>query len=123
MMVTFICLKMTRHIATIVERQLQNVETIATQVFFYQPDAVSVVYNCLTCGKGQIAATKSSASCVICAAGTYQPAEVAAETYEASLRDAPREIVGLSPSGMPVLDLVLLGSGADGHCNNFTGQY
>ena len=34
---------MTWNIATIVERQLQNVETIATQVFFYQPDAVSYV--------------------------------------------------------------------------------
>ena len=43
MTVTFICLKMTWNIATIVERQLQNVETIATQVFFYQPDAVSYV--------------------------------------------------------------------------------
>ena len=34
---------MTWNLATIVERQLQNVETIAAQVFLYQPDAVSYV--------------------------------------------------------------------------------
>ena len=45
------------------------------------------------------------------------PAEEAAMLYSEVLRGSPREVVGVCPrSGLPALDLVLLGSGADGHC-------
>jgi 6-phosphogluconolactonase len=45
------------------------------------------------------------------------PAEEAAKAYEATMREMPREIVGVCDStGLPSLDLCLLGSGADGHC-------
>jgi 6-phosphogluconolactonase len=45
------------------------------------------------------------------------PAKEAAEAYEATMRDLPPEIVGVCDStGLPSLDLCLLGSGADGHC-------
>ena len=45
------------------------------------------------------------------------PAEEAAEQYEALLRSMPKHIVGQhAKSGLPSLDLCLLGSGADGHC-------
>ena len=43
-------------------------------------------------------------------------AEDAAATYEVTLRGVPSEVVAVGDSGLPVLDLVLLGSGADGHC-------
>lgn len=45
-------------------------------------------------------------------------AESAAQHYETILRAAPSEVVGVCAErgGLPVLDLVLLGSGADGHC-------
>ena len=44
-------------------------------------------------------------------------AEDAAETYEMLIREMPRDVVGLCEStGLPSLDLCLLGSGADGHC-------
>ena len=43
------------------------------------------------------------------------PAEESAAAYEAELRAC--EVVGVNGrSGLPALDLVLLGSGADGHC-------
>lgn len=45
------------------------------------------------------------------------PPEEAAMRYGEMLRDSPREAVGVCPrTGLPALDLVLLGSGADGHC-------
>jgi 6-phosphogluconolactonase len=45
------------------------------------------------------------------------PAEEAAKVYEAEMRAMPREIVGICDgTGLPSLDLCLLGSGADGHC-------
>ena len=45
------------------------------------------------------------------------PAEEAAEQYEAMLKSMPENIVGRhTNSGLPSLDLCLLGSGADGHC-------
>ena len=45
------------------------------------------------------------------------PPEEAAMRYGEMLRDSPREVVGACPrTGLPALDLVLLGSGADGHC-------
>jgi len=46
------------------------------------------------------------------------PAEKAAVEYEAVLRQVPRNVVDVCDErrGLPVLDLVLLGSGADGHC-------
>lgn len=48
---------------------------------------------------------------------TELPAEEAAEAYEAMMRRMPREIVGICDvTGLPSLDLCLLGSGADGHC-------
>lgn len=44
-------------------------------------------------------------------------AEEAAAAYEAELRAMPDAIVGTNArSGLPSLDLCLLGSGADGHC-------
>lgn len=44
-------------------------------------------------------------------------AEDAAIFYEANMRAMPHDIVGINAkSGMPQLDLCLLGSGADGHC-------
>jgi 6-phosphogluconolactonase len=44
-------------------------------------------------------------------------AEEAAQAYEATVRGAPSHVVGTcARSGLPALDLVLLGSGADGHC-------
>jgi 6-phosphogluconolactonase len=48
----------------------------------------------------------------------HLPAEEAAETYEAFLRNMlmPKHIIGTHENGMPCLDLCLLGSGADGHC-------
>jgi len=45
------------------------------------------------------------------------PAEEAAKMYEAEMRGMPREVVGVCEgTGLPSLDLCLLGSGADGHC-------
>lgn len=45
------------------------------------------------------------------------PAEDAANAYEAEMKAMPRDIVGLCDNtGLPSLDLCLLGSGADGHC-------
>jgi 6-phosphogluconolactonase len=46
------------------------------------------------------------------------PAEKAAVEYEAVLRQVPNSVVDVCDErrGLPVLDLVLLGSGADGHC-------
>lgn len=45
------------------------------------------------------------------------PAEDAAEAYEAEIRAMPREVVGICDgTGLPSLDLCLLGSGDDGHC-------
>jgi len=41
--------------------------------------------------------------------------EDAASKYAALMKGMPREIVGKSISGMPVVDLVLLGTGEDGH--------
>ena len=44
-------------------------------------------------------------------------AAAAAEEYEATLRSMDRSVVGeCARTGLPALDLVLLGSGADGHC-------
>lgn len=43
------------------------------------------------------------------------PADEAAQEYEAMIRGASADVVG-SSAGLPALDLVLLGSGADGHC-------
>ena len=44
-------------------------------------------------------------------------ADEAANAYEAIVRGAPREAIGLcDASGLPAIDLVILGSGADGHC-------
>ena len=44
-------------------------------------------------------------------------AAAAAAQYEASVRGVPSSVVGLCErTGLPALDLVLLGSGADGHC-------
>ena len=41
----------------------------------------------------------------------------AAAQYEATVRALPSSVVGVCErSGLPALDLVLLGSGADGHC-------
>ena len=41
----------------------------------------------------------------------------AASQYEATVRALPSSVLGLCErSGLPALDLVLLGSGADGHC-------
>mmetsp|Transcript_14354 Transcript_14354/g.23704 ORF Transcript_14354/g.23704 Transcript_14354/m.23704 type:complete len:288 (+) Transcript_14354:11-874(+) len=48
---------------------------------------------------------------------TDLPAEEAAAIYAQTLRDMPREVVGVCEStGLPSFDLCLLGSGADGHC-------
>ena len=44
-------------------------------------------------------------------------AEMAALQYSAMIRDLAKDIVGVCPrNGLPSYDLVLLGSGADGHC-------
>ena len=44
-------------------------------------------------------------------------AAAAAAEYEARVRGVPSSVVGLCErTGLPALDLVLLGSGADGHC-------
>lgn len=51
------------------------------------------------------------------------PAEDAAKEYEAAMREMPSEIVGVCDStGLPSLDLCLLGSGADGHCASLYPQ-
>ena len=44
------------------------------------------------------------------------PAEEAAKAYEDMMRGMPRNVIGEHKSGLPSLDLCLLGSGADGHC-------
>mmetsp|Transcript_6380 Transcript_6380/g.15893 ORF Transcript_6380/g.15893 Transcript_6380/m.15893 type:complete len:275 (+) Transcript_6380:50-874(+) len=45
------------------------------------------------------------------------PAEEAAEIYETEMRSMPRDVIELCDgTGLPSIDLCLLGSGADGHC-------
>mmetsp|Transcript_12978 Transcript_12978/g.28433 ORF Transcript_12978/g.28433 Transcript_12978/m.28433 type:complete len:613 (-) Transcript_12978:399-2237(-) len=46
--------------------------------------------------------------------GEGAPEEVA-KAYEATLKSAPSHVVGRSASGLPQVDLVLLGTGEDGH--------
>jgi len=41
--------------------------------------------------------------------------EAVAEAYTAMLRGQPDSVCGKTASGMPVLDMILLGTGADGH--------
>jgi len=69
-------------------------------------------------GKCFAGAADFVASCSIPAANVNRvpslAAEAAAAAYEATLRASP--VVGESAGGLPQLDLVLLGSGADGHC-------